>query len=418
MTRARSYLRTTCRMCAGANLQAAMSLTPTPPGNNFLRADQLSQPEPAYPLDLYFCGGCHHVQLGHVVDPAILYQNSYSYVSATSSRFVDHLRNYAQDMVRRFRLPPGSLVADIGSNDGTCLRFFAAAGMNVVGVDPATEIAARATASGIETIGDFFSFDLARRLRARFGPASFITSHNACAHIDDLDSVFRGVEHWLADDGVFVLEVGYLLDVYENIWFDTIYHEHVDYHTVAPFRALCARLGLAPFAVQRVSPQGGSIRVFIQKAGGPHQADGSIAELIALEHQRGLDRLETFVDFGRRIDVVGGQLRTLVGGLKAQGHSIAGYGAATKATTLMCHFRLGHEHLDFIADDNPLKQGLFSPVSHIPVVAAAELYARRPDYLLILAWNFAEPIMTAHRAYADQGGRFILPMPAARIVES
>src|SRR5207244_24121 len=142
---------------------------------------------------------CHHVQLGHVVDPKILYQNSYSYVSATSSKFVDHLRNYAQDMVRRFALPPGALVADIGSNDGTCLRFFAAAGLKVVGVDPATEIAQRATASGIETIGEFFSYELAVRLRERYGPASFITSHNACAHIDQLDGVFRGVQHWLAD---------------------------------------------------------------------------------------------------------------------------------------------------------------------------------------------------------------------------
>jgi len=395
-----------------------MALTPTPPGNNFLKESELGIPEPTYPLDLYFCRDCHHVQLGHVVDPIILYQNSYSYVSATSPKFVEHLRAYAQDMVRRFALRPGTLVADIGSNDGTCLSFFAAAGMQVLGIDPATEIAERATASGIETIGDFFSHELAVRLRQRYGPASFITSHNACAHIDRLDDVFRGVQHWLADDGVFVLEVGYLLDVYENTWFDTIYHEHLDYHTVAPFRALCARVGMEPFAVQRVSPQGGSIRVLIQRASGPHRDDGSIAQLIDLEQQRGLDRPETFVQFGRRIDAVGAQLRAVLGGLKAQGRSIAGYGAATKATTLMCHFGLGQEELHFIVEDNPLKQGVFTPVSHIPVVATTELYVRKPDYVLILAWNFAEPIMAAHRTYTDRGGRFILPMPVARIVES
>jgi SAM-dependent methyltransferase len=319
-------------------------------------------------------------------------------------------------MIDRFSLQTGDLVVDIGSNDGSCLRFFAQAGMKVLGVDPATEIAEQATKSGIDTIGEFFSPELALRLRRERGPAAFITSHNACAHIDDLEGVFRGVEHWLADDGLFVLEVGYLLDVIENTWFDTIYHEHLDYHTVGPFRPLLARVGMEPIAVQRVSPQGGSIRVFVQKVGGPHAADGSIPALIDLEHQKELDRPETFVRFGHRIDDVGARLRLLIGGLKGQGRSIAGYGAPTKATTLMMHFGLGRAELDFIVDDNPLKQGLFSPASHIFVTESAELYARRPDYLIILAWNFAEPIMAAHQKYASQGGRFILPMPVPRIV--
>jgi SAM-dependent methyltransferase len=411
------YQRTDCRMCAGTDLQKVMALTPTPPGNDFLSEHELARPEPAYPLDLYFCRDCHHLQLGHVVDPRILYQKDYTYVSGTSPVFVDHLRRYAADMIARFGLTPASLVADIGSNDGTCLRFFKEGGMRVLGVDPATEIARRATAAGIETVGDFFSDALAVRLRDRCGPAAFITSHNACAHIDHLDRVMRGVHHWLADDGVFVLEVGYLLDVYENTWFDTIYHEHLDYHTVAPFRALFARVGLAPFSVQRVSPQGGSIRVFAQKAGGPHASDGSIEALIAAERKAGLDRPETFVEFGRRIDRLGEQLRSVIGSLKARGSSIAGYGAPTKATTLMSHFRLGARELDFIVDDNPLKQGLFSPAAHIPVLPPDELYRRRPDYVLILAWNFAAPIMQVHNRYAAEGGRFIVPMPVPRIAE-
>lgn len=394
-----------------------MALTPTPPGNNFLRRQELAMPEPAYPLDLYFCGECHHVQLGHVVDPRILYQRDYTYVSATSSRFVKHLRAYAADMVQRFVLKPGALVVDIGSNDGTCLRAFQAAGMRVLGVDPATQIARRATAAGIETVDDFFSHDLAVRLARTYGPAAFVTSHNACAHIDNLEDVMRGVRHWLADDGVFVLEVGYLLDVHENTWFDTIYHEHLDYHSVAPFRKLFARSGMEPIGVERVSPQGGSIRLVAQRTGGPRKDDGSVADLIDLENRHGLDRSETFVEFGRHIAGVGARLRSLITALKAGGKSIAGYGAATKATTLMSHFGLDKDQLDFIADDNPLKQGLFSPAAHIPVLAPEEIYRRRPDYLLILAWNFAEPIMATHRRYADQGGKFILPMPSPRIAE-
>ncbi len=411
------YLRTRCRMCDSGNLEKVMALTPTPPGNNFLEQVEVVIPEPTYPLDLYFCRECHHLQLGHVVDPKILYQKDYPYVSATSSRFVEHLRNYTVDMVHRFALKPGALVVDIGSNDGTCLRFFQEAGMKVLGVDPATEIARRATESGIETIGDFLSYELAVRLRKQYGPAAFITSHNACAHIDHLDDVVRGVRHWLSDDGVFVLEVGYLLDVFENTWFDTIYHEHLDYHTVAPFKKLFGRAGMEAIGVQRVSPQGGSIRIVAQRVNGSRKDDGSVAALIDLEQQNGLDKPETFVEFGRRINEVGTQLRSLIRALKVNGKSIAGYGAATKATTLLSHFKLGKDELDFIVDDNPLKQGLFSPAAYIPIVAPKELYRRRPDYLLILAWNFAEPIIAAHRQYADEGGKFILPMPVPRIIE-
>lgn len=412
------YLRTTCRMCDSAGLERVVALTPTPPGNNFRRSNELAEPEPRYPLEVYFCGVCHHLQLGHVVDPKILYQNDYTYVSATSAKFVEHLRSYAKEMVERFRLRPGALVADIGSNDGTCLRFFKEAGCKVLGVDPATEIAKRATAAGIETVGEFFSEALARRLRSEHGPASFITSHNACAHIDHLDGVVRGVREWLDDDGLFVAEVGYLLDIYQNTWFDTIYHEHLDYHSVAPFRQLFARTGMELIGAQRVSPQGGSIRVFAQKTGGPRQPDGSAAALIDLEAQNKLDVAQTFVEFGRRVDQVGARLRTLVDELKSRGKTIAAYGAATKATTLLMHFRLGAREIDFIVDDNPLKQGLFSPATHIPVLATDELYRRRPDYTLILAWNFADPIMAMHKRYVHEGGRFVVPMPVPRILES
>ena len=248
------YLRTRCRMCDGANIERVMSLTPTPPGNNFLKRGELERAEPAYPLDLFLCMECHHVQLGHVVDPRILYQNDYTYVSGTAAVFVRHLQDYAADMIARFGLRTGALVSDIGSNDGTCLRFFQEAGMNVVGVDPATDIALRATATGVPTVPAFFSEALARELRSMHGPAAFITSHNACAHIDQLDDVMRGVAHWLDHDGVFVLEVGYLVDVYSKLLFDTIYREHLDYHMVEPFE-LFARTGLELISVSASSPR-------------------------------------------------------------------------------------------------------------------------------------------------------------------
>ena len=403
-------------MCDGTRLTPVMSLTPTPPGNSLLDRSQLDQPERRYPLELHFCSDCSHVQLGHVVDPRILYQNHYLYVSGTSQHFVNHLREYAAAMVARFDLKPGALVADIGSNDGTCLRAFREHGLRIVGVDPATEIAQRANESGVETVNAFFSRGVAERLRAQYGAAAFITSHNACAHIDQLDDVVAGVAHWLDDDGVFGVEVGYFVDVFTRLQFDTIYHEHLDYHTVAPFRRLLARAGMELLAVQRVAPQGGSIRLIAQKCGGRFAPDGSVEVLVALERSLGLDQPATVAAFADRIRLLGEKLRALLASLKGAGKSIAAYGAPTKAVTLLSHFGVGAESLDFVVEDNPMKHGLYLPISHIPVLPTEELYRRKPDYVLILAWNFAESIMAMHRRYADEGGRFILPMPDPQIV--
>ena len=416
MTQTSYYFRKSCRMCDNDSLVEAISLTPTPPGNDFLTKGELGRDEPVYPLDLYFCKECFHIQLGHVVNPKILYQNNYTYVSATSAHFVNYLKNYAETMVGRFNLKSNDLVVDIGSNDGTCLRFFKEKGMDVIGIDPATDIAEKATKKGINTVADFFGYDLAIKLRKEYGSAKYITSHNACAHIDDLFDVVKGVEHWLEKDGVFVLEVGYFVDVYRNTWFDTIYHEHVDYHTVAPFEKLFARAGMEVIAVERIAPQGGSIRVMAQKQGGDIKRDQSVDDLIILEHELGLQRIDTLRQFDIKISSVNDRLKKLIHSLKKDGKKIAGFGAPTKATTLMAHFGLDENILDFIVDDNPLKQGLFTPITHIPVLSADKLYDLKPDYVMVLAWNFSEQIMQMHKKYSKEIGSFIRPMPEPRIV--
>jgi len=411
------YARDTCRLCQGTALKRVIELTPTPPGNRVLSPEEGGEATPTYPLEVHFCGSCAHLQLGHVVDPMILYQRRYTYVSGTSPVFVQHLRDYAGEMIERFSLIPDSLVADIGSNDGTCLSFFKAHRFKVLGIDPATDIARKATEGGVETIADFFGFELARRLRDERGAVQLITSHNTCAHIDDLSDVFKGVSHWLQDDGLFVMEVGYFVDVHEKGWFDTIYHEHLDYHTVTPLPRFFARFNLEILGVERIAPQGGSIRVIAQKKGGPHSPDGSLAESLALERRLAMDRPETFQAFIQRANGVRGKLTSLLDNLRREGKTIAGYGAPTKATTLLMHFGLDRDVLDFTAEDNPLKHGCLIPGALIPILPAAELYARRPDYLVILAWNFATTIMKKHVRYHDEGGRFILPMPEPMIVE-
>ena len=403
----------TCRLCNSARLEQVVTLTPTPPGNRVLTEHETRGENPVFPLTVSFCSDCHHVQLGHVVAPEILYRNHYSYVSGTSPVFVAHFRDYAAFAVERFALAPGALVVDIGSNDGTGLQFFKERGMTVLGVDPASEIAAAATARGIETVDDFFGPALAERLRRERGAAKLVSSHNACAHIDDLGGVIDGVRTLLADDGVFVMEVGYFVDVFGKGWFDTIYHEHLDYHTVEPLLGFFERHGMEVFAVQRIAPQGGSIRVMAQRAGGRRAVDGSVAELVKLEHELGLDRADTVRTFQSKLDRIKGELRELLGGLRAQGKTIAGYGAPTKSTTLMMHFDLGKDVIDFIVDDNPLKQGFYTPGTFVPIGPSSLLYERKPDYVLILAWNFAEPIMKQHPSFA---GRFIVPMPEPRIV--
>jgi SAM-dependent methyltransferase len=410
------YKKVHCRLCGGKQLERVIELVPTPPGNHFVPERDRGKVQKAYPLDVEFCHHCHHLQLGHVVHPEILYQKNYSYVSGTSPVFVKHLRDYARHVIGAFGLPPRGLVLDIGSNDGTALSFFKEAGYQVLGIDPAIEIVEGANRRGIETLCEFFGLDVARKYSAQYGKAMLINSHNACAHIDDLRGVIEGVEHWLADDGLFVVEVGYLLDIVQNAWFDTIYHEHVDFHSVAPLVGFFRRCGLEVISGQRVSPQGGSIRLVAQKVGGPRKADRTVQELIEVERVAGLDRVETFQAFARKINQIGADLSKLVQELKQQGASIAGFGAPTKATTLLSHFRLG-QALDFLVDENPLKQNLYSPGHHIPVVSAEELYRRKPDYLLILAWNFAGNIMERHRAFRDHGGRFILPMPTPKICD-
>ncbi|MEE9316694.1 MAG: class I SAM-dependent methyltransferase [Rhodospirillales bacterium] len=402
--------RDTCRLCGGKDLRPVLELTPTPPANAFVGETGLDSEQPCFPLDVFFCRGCGHVQLLDVVDPGLLFED-YVYVSGTSPVFIEHFERYADDVTRRFAPEPGSLVVDIGSNDGTLLAAFKSRGLKVLGVDPARDIAARATDGGIETITGFFTPELAAKILQNYAPAAVVTANNVFAHADDLAGIVQGVRTLLAPGGVFVFEASYLADVVEKTLFDTIYHEHLAYHSVKPLTRFFRENGMRLFAAERVSSHGGSIRGMVEAEGGPHQADGSVEALIGLEEELGLDRAETFSDFAARIDGLGDDLKKLTSDIKAEGKSIAGFGAPAKATTLMYHFGLGPETVDFIVDDSPLKQGLYTPGHHIPVLPTAELYVRRPDYALILAWNFAQPIMDKHSAFREAGGRFIVPLP-------
>lgn len=407
--------RESCRLCEATDLEKVLSLAPSPPANAFVGASQLDEEQPCLPLDVWFCRRCAHVQLLDVVDPVHLF-SEYVYTSGTSSSFVAHFEAYSREVRDRFGVRPGDLVVEIGSNDGTLLRFFQEAGQRVLGVDPARNLAAEATKSGIETLPAFFTRAFAEDIRNRYGSAKVVAANNVFAHIDDLSGVLDGVRRVLAEDGVFVFEVSYLVDVVEKTLFDTIYHEHLDYHSVQPLVPFFARHEMELVDVQRVPTHGGSLRGVAQHAGGPHPRSPSVDDLGELERAMALDRADTFVEFGARIDALGRELVSLLHGLRAEGKRIAGFGAPAKATTLMHHFGIGADLVDFIVDDSPLKQGLYTPGLHLPVLPPSEIYERRPDYLLVLAWNFATPIIRAHQRFQESGGHFIVPAPSVEIV--
>ena len=407
--------RATCRLCDSDDLSLVLSLTPTPPANAFITADALDTPQECFPLDLHICGACGHLQLLHVVDPSLLFAD-YVYVSGTSPSFVAHFEDYATHVIETYRPPPGALVVDIGSNDGTLLRFFHNAGMAVQGVDPACDIAKAACEAGIETLNAFFDAALSAQIREDKGAAAVVTANNVFAHIDDLAGVVAGVRALLEEDGVFVFEVSYLADVLEKTLFDTIYHEHLSCHAVAPLVSFFSCNGMELIAAERVDTHGGSLRGTAQLAGGSREVASSVAACLELEEYLGLGQAETFHDFAERIDSLKISLRDLLSGLKAKGQSIAGYGAPAKATTLMYHFGLGPDIIDFIVDDSPLKQGLYSPGLHVPVLPSEAIAERRPGYLLILAWNFAQPIMANNSAFHKAGGRFIIPVPELEVI--
>ena len=408
------HRRTTCRLCGGSHLSEVLKLEPTPPANAFVSIAQRDQLQPTFPLDIFFCEDCHHLQLLDVVDPAVLFEN-YVYVSGTSPVFVKHLEDYVAFVVNKYAPAVGSLVFDIGSNDGTLLKAFNKVGYRVLGVDPAHDIAAQASADGIETINGFFSSAMAGDIRCRHGAASVITANNVFAHIDDLDEVLDGVRDLLDDDGVFIFEVSYLVDVFEHTLFDTIYHEHLAYHGVGPLVPFMQAHNMELIGAVRVSSHGGSLRVVAQRAGGARAVSSSVSELVELEKKMGLDKAKTYRDFGNRIEVLKAELSSLLRRKKAEGRTIAAFGAPAKATTLMYHFCIGEDIIDFIVDDSPLKQGLYSPGMHIPVVPSRAIYDKKPDDIVILAWNFAVPIMEKHKAFKETGGTFIVPLPNVEI---
>lgn len=391
------------------------SLGMTPLANAFLSKHQLDEPEMFFPLEVFLCNNCGLVQLGHVVSPQVLFQD-YIYKSSTSKVFRDHFASYTKTVIGKFHVSKNSLVVDIGSNDGILLKSFQELGMNVVGIEPAVRIARNARRDGIPTISEFFSTALARKIIQSKGDAAIVTANNVFAHIDNLDEVVLGVKTLLAPNGVFIIEVPYLIDFIQKKYFDLVYHEHLSYLAVKPLEVLFARFGMTIVDVERVPVHGGSIRVYIQKDEAVRLQRASVSVCLKKELQMKLSTVETYHRFAQNVLLKKARLMGILTKLKASGKSISAYGAPAKGNTLLNYFGIGRELLNFIVDDSRWKQGLYTPGTHIPVVSSETIYQKKPDYLLILAWNFASSIMKMHNKYLVGGGRFIIPAPLPKVI--
>lgn len=409
-----STRRDTCRLCGSQNLQLVLALAPTPIADDYVSAERLEEKQEYFPLDLALCRDCGHTQILDAVNPELLFRN-YTYRTSVSLGLVEHFRKVADGLIAQLQIGPGSFVVEIGSNDGSNLRFFQDRGATVLGIDPARDIAAAATASGIETIPEFFTPELAGRIRRERGPATLVIANNVFAHADALGAIADGIRMVLASDGVFVSEVSYMVDIVEKMLFDTLYHEHLCYHAVRPFEHFFRLHGMRLFDVERIPTKGGSIRGFAQRDDGLRPVAPVVGELMAMEERMQFGEAETFLAYAAKIDALKQGLLAHLAKLRGEGKTIAGYGASATVTTLLHHFDLGGK-LDFIVDDNAVKQGTFSPGQHIPVLAPTALAERRPDYVVILAWAYAEPIVRKNQAYLAQGGHFIVPVPAVRVI--
>lgn len=406
--------RSTCRLCESKNVAQVVELKPITLSENYSTDRDWVRRLPRYPVDVYMCADCGHVQHLDVIDPKVLW-DSYTYYSSNAKGMPEHFQQMADKFVAVTQPPKGSLVIDIGSNDGSLLMPFKAKGHRVLGIDPATDVARRANEAGIPTFAELMSRGLARRIRDEHGPAHIICAFNVFAHADDLGEMVDGVRTMLAPDGLFFFEAQYLVDIIDGVLIATIFHEHMSHHSAKPLVGFLERHGLQLIGAERARIQHGSLIGTVQHKGGNRPVAASVGELLALEEKRRLASVGTLKDFGNKVQRLGARTAKMLEDLRAAGKTIAGYGAARSGPTLIAQLGLAGK-IEFIVDDHPQKVGKYESGDGIPVVPTAELLARQPDYTVILAWVHAQKIIETNQEYLSRGGRFIVLCPETRVV--
>lgn len=407
----------TCRCCGAPLKDTVVDLGMSPLAQSFVRAEQLDEMEANYPLHVLICSACKLVQLRDYVSPDNIF-SEYAYFSSYSTSWVEHAKRYCESIAPRLGLNEKSLVVEIAANDGYLLQHFVAMGIPVLGIEPAANVAEVAKGKGIPVVVDFFGTKLAQQLVDDGKRADLILGNNVFAHVPSLSDFCGGFKVLLAEEGVLTLEFPHLLRLIDENQFDTIYHEHYSYFSLLTAGRALARAGLRIFDVEELPTHGGSLRIYAcHQDAKTHAEQPSVAALSERETAFGLDDMAVYEQFARNVTAVKRALLSLLIKLKDEGKMIAAYGAAAKGNTLINYCGIGAEFIDFAVDRSRYKHGLFTPGRRIPVLPVELIDTYKPDYVLILPWNLKTEIMAQMAHIADWGGKFIIPIPTATVVD-
>ena len=412
-----SVCRPRCRFCASPMVTTFIDLGMSPLCESYIAAEQLNQMEPFYPLHVYVCDHCFLVQLEEFVAPSEIF-SEYAYLSSYSDSWVEHARRYTVAMRERFGLDSKSLVTEIASNDGYLLQHFVSANVPVLGIEPAANVAKIAQEKGVRTTVEFFGVATARTIRERFGQPDLLVGNNVLAHVPDINDFVSGMKILLKPGGVITMEFPHLLQLMRQNQFDTIYHEHFSYLAFFVVERIFRHHGLLLFDVERLPTHGGSLRIYAcHDDDAPLATIPAVAELRAEELAEGLGDLATYGQFKERVEETKRRILDFLIVAKRQGKRIVGYGAPGKGNTLLNYCGIRTDFLEFTVDRNPIKQGKFTPGTHIPILSPDAIRKARPDFIFILPWNLKDEICASMTYVRDWGGKFVVPIPKLAILD-
>lgn len=399
-----------CRICSSENLQIILDLGIQPPANSLIDENQLSDTEVKFPLRLFWCNDCFLVQLLDIVNKEYLFKH-YLYMTSASKPILTHFSKYALDVFEEFlkeKINP--LVIEIGSNDGSLLSEFKKLGSSILGIEPASNLAKFANDSGITTLNEFFSSNVARNI-SESKKASVVVANNVIGHVENLHDLMNGISILIGNEGLFIFEVPYLVDLIKNLEFDTIYHEHLSYFSILPLMKLMDIYDLEIFDIQKQSVHGGTLRFFVSKKNN-FKIHDSVKKFVNLEYEFGLDNIERYKEFSKQVQDLKYEIINFLKNLKKDKKLLFGYGASAKGNVLLNYCNIDTDILDYIIDTTPLKQGKFTPGMHIPILPTEKISETgENDVALLLAWNYEAKILEKEQDFRMRGGKFLIPIP-------